>query len=464
MEHRLVTGIEKALGWGGPGPVGTAFARGHLADSDLITRLMTPNRLLETIRHRHLATLSCAATPRETRYTPHSSCPPTSTGAGKPSARPTWRPSAGSSTAAEPWSWITPTPSTHPGSRLPCPGLVVRRAHLRQRLPGRRRHGRLQPALGRPRRDRRPALRREVLGGPRPLPPSTDVPRRRTQPRSVGGGALEGHHAGRRRHALTPRLLAHRNEDRLRRRRPLPPRDLRPDQAHRCDLGQLPVRRRARGRELPYGPGAQRRHRRRRRARRETDRPRPRVRPQAIPRGTASEHAARSAHAPHPGVRPTRIRRGRHRVRTGHHALWRHGPGGRRRQASHLPRPRRTRPPQTPVRAPGARSPAQMWRWSAPASPSPPGSSTRWTNSSTAQRSQSCGEWLPSRETRTTRSGRPWTPPRSSSPASSAARFRQASPQRSRYPESLVSRSAPPASSTSLKRSMDRDLRSTPRR
>jgi hypothetical protein len=55
MEHRLVTGIEKALGWGGPGPVGTAFARGHLADPDLITRLMTPNRLLEIIRHRHLA-------------------------------------------------------------------------------------------------------------------------------------------------------------------------------------------------------------------------------------------------------------------------------------------------------------------------------------------------------------------------------------------------------------------------
>ncbi|WP_329349013.1 cupin domain-containing protein [Streptomyces sp. NBC_01261] len=55
MEHRLVTGIEKAFGWDGPGPVGTAFARGHLADPDLIARLMTPNRLLETIRHRHLA-------------------------------------------------------------------------------------------------------------------------------------------------------------------------------------------------------------------------------------------------------------------------------------------------------------------------------------------------------------------------------------------------------------------------
>lgn len=55
MEHRLVTGIEKALGWGGPGPVGTAFARGHLADPDLITRLMTPYRLLETIQRRHLS-------------------------------------------------------------------------------------------------------------------------------------------------------------------------------------------------------------------------------------------------------------------------------------------------------------------------------------------------------------------------------------------------------------------------
>ncbi|MBC9724009.1 JmjC domain-containing protein [Streptomyces sp. TRM68367] len=55
MEHRLVTGIEKALGWGGPGPVGTAFARGHLADPHLTTQLMTPNRLLETIRHRQLA-------------------------------------------------------------------------------------------------------------------------------------------------------------------------------------------------------------------------------------------------------------------------------------------------------------------------------------------------------------------------------------------------------------------------
>jgi hypothetical protein len=48
MEHRLVRAIEKALGWGGPGPVGTAFACGQLADPYLIT-------LLETIQRRHLA-------------------------------------------------------------------------------------------------------------------------------------------------------------------------------------------------------------------------------------------------------------------------------------------------------------------------------------------------------------------------------------------------------------------------
>lgn len=55
MEHRLVTAIEKALGWSGPGSVGTAFARGRLPDLDLAARLMTPYRLLEVIRTRHLA-------------------------------------------------------------------------------------------------------------------------------------------------------------------------------------------------------------------------------------------------------------------------------------------------------------------------------------------------------------------------------------------------------------------------
>lgn len=55
MEHRFVTAIEKALGWDGPGSVGTAFAHGTLADPELLTRLMTPYRLLETIQRRHLS-------------------------------------------------------------------------------------------------------------------------------------------------------------------------------------------------------------------------------------------------------------------------------------------------------------------------------------------------------------------------------------------------------------------------
>lgn len=84
MEHRLVTGIEKAFGWDGPGPVGTAFARGQLADPDLIARLMTPNRLLETIRHRQLANPQLRCYAEETRSTPRSSWPRTSTVAGRP--------------------------------------------------------------------------------------------------------------------------------------------------------------------------------------------------------------------------------------------------------------------------------------------------------------------------------------------------------------------------------------------
>ena len=55
MEHRLVSGMEKALGWDGPGAVGTAFARGQLADPDLASRLMTPSRLLATVQRRHLS-------------------------------------------------------------------------------------------------------------------------------------------------------------------------------------------------------------------------------------------------------------------------------------------------------------------------------------------------------------------------------------------------------------------------
>ncbi|MFD7017474.1 JmjC domain-containing protein [Streptomyces sp. NPDC059928] len=55
MEHRLVTHIEKALGWDGPGSVGAAFARGRLTDPELPARLLTPNKLLDLIKRRHLA-------------------------------------------------------------------------------------------------------------------------------------------------------------------------------------------------------------------------------------------------------------------------------------------------------------------------------------------------------------------------------------------------------------------------
>ncbi|MFJ4703717.1 JmjC domain-containing protein [Streptomyces anulatus] len=55
MEHRLVTHIEKALGWVGPGSVGAAFVRGRLTDPALTARLLTPHKLLDLIKRRHLA-------------------------------------------------------------------------------------------------------------------------------------------------------------------------------------------------------------------------------------------------------------------------------------------------------------------------------------------------------------------------------------------------------------------------
>ncbi|MGW7304012.1 JmjC domain-containing protein [Streptomyces sp. NPDC054835] len=67
MEHRLVTHIEKALGWDGPGSVGTAFARGRLTDPELPARLLTPHKLLDLIKRRHLANpqLRCYAESNE---------------------------------------------------------------------------------------------------------------------------------------------------------------------------------------------------------------------------------------------------------------------------------------------------------------------------------------------------------------------------------------------------------------
>ena len=67
MEHRLVTGIEKALGWDGPGPMGSVFSRGRVEDPGLVERLMTPYRLLDVVRTRHLSNpqLRCYAEGRE---------------------------------------------------------------------------------------------------------------------------------------------------------------------------------------------------------------------------------------------------------------------------------------------------------------------------------------------------------------------------------------------------------------
>ncbi|MGH3585137.1 MAG: JmjC domain-containing protein, partial [Pseudonocardia sp.] len=48
MDHRLITNIEKALGWSGPAGVGE-FARGTLPDPELCERLMTPQRLLDLL-------------------------------------------------------------------------------------------------------------------------------------------------------------------------------------------------------------------------------------------------------------------------------------------------------------------------------------------------------------------------------------------------------------------------------
>ncbi|MDT3395629.1 cupin domain-containing protein [Streptomyces sp. B1866] len=55
MDHRVVTGIESALGWDGPSHLGKQFARGSLADLGLVGRILTPARLLDLIMRRSLA-------------------------------------------------------------------------------------------------------------------------------------------------------------------------------------------------------------------------------------------------------------------------------------------------------------------------------------------------------------------------------------------------------------------------
>ncbi len=53
--HRLIQGVEHALGWTGPSALGTQFARGKLSDAELVSRLLTPRRLLDVLMWRSLS-------------------------------------------------------------------------------------------------------------------------------------------------------------------------------------------------------------------------------------------------------------------------------------------------------------------------------------------------------------------------------------------------------------------------
>src|SRR5437763_7790640 len=55
MDHRLVTNVEQALTWSGPGSLGTDFARGRVPDPGICSRLLTPSKLLDLIMRRALA-------------------------------------------------------------------------------------------------------------------------------------------------------------------------------------------------------------------------------------------------------------------------------------------------------------------------------------------------------------------------------------------------------------------------
>lgn len=55
MDHRLISGIEKALGWSGADQLGKEFARGSLPDFDVCSRLLTPTKMLDLVMRRSLA-------------------------------------------------------------------------------------------------------------------------------------------------------------------------------------------------------------------------------------------------------------------------------------------------------------------------------------------------------------------------------------------------------------------------
>ncbi|MFH8557269.1 JmjC domain-containing protein [Streptomyces celluloflavus] len=55
MEHQLISGIERALRWSGPEEIGKGFARGNVGDPTLVSRILTPNRLLDIAMRRSLS-------------------------------------------------------------------------------------------------------------------------------------------------------------------------------------------------------------------------------------------------------------------------------------------------------------------------------------------------------------------------------------------------------------------------
>ncbi|MFD5267674.1 JmjC domain-containing protein [Streptomyces sp. NPDC058335] len=54
MEHRLIGAVETALGWRGAEGLGRDFVRGRLNDPEVVSRLLTPNRMLDVVMRRSL--------------------------------------------------------------------------------------------------------------------------------------------------------------------------------------------------------------------------------------------------------------------------------------------------------------------------------------------------------------------------------------------------------------------------
>jgi hypothetical protein len=69
-DHRLIHGVERALGWTGPSALGTQFARGKLSEPELATRLLTPTRLLDVLIRRSLSPTAGSLSAQRHRATP----------------------------------------------------------------------------------------------------------------------------------------------------------------------------------------------------------------------------------------------------------------------------------------------------------------------------------------------------------------------------------------------------------